>query len=75
MRLVKLFEEFIKEGIVKRITPDKQRVKSLIAESERKMSSLYKHIEKLGFSDENSNDYVEYCYDIVMYLIRAKLYM
>ena len=37
MRFPKLFEEFIKEGIVNRIAINKERVRSLTKESERKM--------------------------------------
>ena len=29
--------------------------------------------EKLGITNENANDYVEYCYDIFMHLVRAKM--
>jgi hypothetical protein len=73
MIVLKLFEEFIKEGIVKRITIDRERAKSLAIESERKLRSLAVQLEKIGINDENANDYVEYCYDIILYLIRAKL--
>ncbi len=69
------FSEYVKEGIAKRITPDRERAKSLALESERKMRSLHEHLEKIGVKDENANDYVEYCYDIIMYLLRAKLYI
>ena len=31
-------------------------------------------MEKIGIRDDNANDYVEYCYDIIMFLIRARLY-
>ena len=75
MRFPKLFEEFIKEGIVNRIAINKERVRSLTKESERKMNSLNEQLEKIGVKDENANDYVEYCYDIISYLIRAKLYL
>jgi len=74
MKGLKFFEEYIKEGIAKQIKVDKERAKSLIAESERKIISLKEREEKLGVKDENANDYVEYCYDIIMHLIRAKLY-
>ena len=75
MRFPKLFEEFIKEGIVKRIAINKERARSLTKESERKMNSLNEQLDKIGVKDENANDYVEYCYDIISYLIRAKLYL
>lgn len=73
MRLLKTFEEFLSEGIVKKVTPDKERAKSLFSESERKMRSLKEQLQKIGVKDENANDYVEYCYNIIMYLIRARM--
>ncbi len=74
MKYVKAFEEFIKEGVIRKVTVDKERAKSLILESERKNDSLDENLEKIGVKDANANDYVEYCYDIIMFLIRARLY-
>lgn len=73
MKLLKFFEEFIKEGIVKKISRNPERAKSLILESERKMLSLNEHLEKIGVKNENANDYIEYCYDLLMRLVRAKM--
>ena len=73
MRVIKSFEEFIKEGIVNKASPDKQRAENLFFESGRKFGLLRKTIEKMGIDDVNSNDYVEYCYNILMFLIRAKM--
>ncbi len=73
--MMALFDEFVKIGVVKRIKADKERSKSLVIESDRKMNSLKERLEKLGVKDENANDYVEYCYDIIMHLVRAKLYL
>ena len=75
MMVLKSFEEYIQEGIVKRAFINKERAKSLLIESERKMLSLDERLEKLGVKNENANDYIEYCYDIIMHLIRAKLYL
>lgn len=75
MMVLKSFEEYIQEGIVKRAFINKERAKSLLIESERKMLSLDERLEKLGVKNENANDYIEYCYDILMHLIRAKLYL
>ncbi|HCC24517.1 MAG TPA: hypothetical protein DEP85_03260 [Holosporales bacterium] len=72
---MKQFEEYLQEGIVKHISINKERAWSLLIESERKMCSLKERLEKLGIKKENANDYVEYCYDIIMHLIRAKLYL
>lgn len=74
MRNLKLFGEYIREGIVKRIKANNERAKSLLIESERKMSSLKERLEKIGIKNENANDYVEYCYDLMMHMVRAKSY-
>ncbi len=75
MRPTKRFEEYIKEGIVKKVKSNKERARSLLNESERKMSSLKRRLEKLGLNNEDANDYIGYCYDIMMQLLRAKLYL
>ncbi|HZX45268.1 MAG TPA: hypothetical protein VFF28_06310 [Candidatus Nanoarchaeia archaeon] len=75
MRHLKPFESFIKEEIVRKISVDTQRAKSLIIESERKMRSINLQLEKIGIVDDNTNDYVEQCFDSLMNLVRAKLYM
>src|SRR3989338_2138884 len=73
MRVVKHFEEYKGEDIIKQVSKNKERSRSLVIESERKMLSLKERLEKLGVKNENANDYVEYCYDIIMHLVRAKL--
>ena len=75
MSTLKNFEEYEKIGIVLKITPNKERAKNLLLESERRMKSLDEKIRKIGVKEENANDYVEYCYDIIMYLIRSLLYL
>lgn len=74
MRILKQFEEYVNEGIARKETPDPQRAKNLINESARKMRSLQQNLEKVGIDADNTNDYVEYCYDTLMLLVRAKLY-
>ena len=75
MRHIKLFEEFIKEEVVKRVSINSGRAKSLMIESERKMRSLKVQLEKIGVNDDNANDYIEYCFDAIMNLVLAKLYL
>ena len=75
MKPLKPFEDYLKEGIAKKVRINSERAKSLIAESERKILSLKERLEKIGIKKENANDYIEYCYDIFMHLIRAKLYL
>ena len=75
MILLKYFEEFIGEGTVNKVRVNKDRAKSLIAESERKRNYLNRMLEKLNIENDNANDYVIYCYDIIMNLVRAKLFL
>jgi len=69
----KKFDEFIREGVVKKQTPDKSRAEFLIKESENAYKILLIKIEKLGINDDAANDLIKSCYDILMELIRAKM--
>jgi hypothetical protein len=75
MRAIKAFDEFLKEGIVKRQKPDKSRAEFLIKEAEQDYSFLLKLIKRIGINDENANSIVKLCYDIIMELIRAKMFL
>ena len=74
MTPLKKFEEYIDQGIMRNVSINKERAKSLLLESERKFNSLKERTEKLSVKDDNANDYIEYCYDLPMHLVRAKLY-
>ena len=74
MRAIKLFEEYLEEDVVKKVSPDFQRAEHLENESKRKFHLLKENISKLGVGDENANDYVEYCYNIIIFLIRSKMF-
>jgi hypothetical protein len=73
MKAVRNFEEFIKENIVKKQSPNISRMKFLILESERSHNVLEEMKEKIGLNDENANMFIKSCYDILMELIRAKM--
>jgi hypothetical protein len=73
MSAIKSFEEFLKEGVIKKISIDKNRANNLYIESQRKIKLLQKRIDKLGVDDESANDYIEDCYNILIFLIRAKM--
>lgn len=70
---MKEFKEFLIEGVVKKQYPDKQRAKDLIGEADRKFKVLRRTVEKAEFDDENSNDIVEDCHDVILGLIRARM--
>lgn len=73
MKAIKHFEDFIKEGIVKKQKVDKSRAEFLIKESEQNYQYLLELIQKMGVNNINANDYIKKCYDILMELIRAKM--
>ncbi|HLD38345.1 MAG TPA: hypothetical protein VJA20_02800 [Candidatus Nanoarchaeia archaeon] len=68
------FEEFLRKGIVKKVFKDNLRVNSIINEAERKLVFLKRDmLAKIKLVDDNSNDFIEKVYDILIELIRAKL--
>ena len=73
MKPLEQFEDYLKKLIVKKQSPDKLRADSLINEAERKSESLKTMLEKIGLNDDNSNDIIEICYDILIGFIRAKM--
>ena len=73
MRPLKDFDEFLKEGVVRKRTPDMPRARSLIEEAEKRNKFLNEILNKIGLSDENANYFIENSYDILIELIRAKL--
>jgi len=73
MKAIKHFDEFIRTGIVKVQKPDNSRARFLLNEVENSYASLQEKIDKIGIRQDNANDYVKSCYDILMELIRAKM--
>ncbi|MDP2672619.1 MAG: hypothetical protein Q8O84_02295 [Nanoarchaeota archaeon] len=68
------FEEFLRRGIVQKAFQDNLRVDSIINEAERKLVFLKRDmLAKIKIIDDNSNDFIEKMYDILIELIRAKL--
>ncbi len=67
------FSFYIDRKIVQRINQNNSRARDLIEESERKKKSPDNVLKKIGLLEDNSNDMIEYCYDIIIFLIRAKL--
>lgn len=72
---MKKFEEFIKRGIVKKQSPNRNRAMSLIKEAEDKKAFLDLTISKIPKDKMNANFVVDYCYDILMELIRARMFI
>jgi len=73
MKPIRNFEEFIKENIVKKQTPDKSRAGFLISESKMSYNLMLELLEKMKVTEKNVNMFVKECYDTLMGLIRAKM--
>jgi hypothetical protein len=71
---MKEFSFYVEKRIIQRVNPNMSRARDLIEESERKRRSLSQLLNKIGLSDDNSNDIIEYCYDIIISLVRAKIF-
>lgn len=75
MNNLKYFEEFLKLGIVKKQSKNIERAESLINEAENKKNFFDKVIRQFGLEKTNPNYLIETSYDILIELIRAKLFI
>jgi hypothetical protein len=73
MRVIQNFNEFIKQNIVTKRTPDISRAKFLIKEAENSYKLLQELQEKIPVRDDNANMFIKFCYDILMERIRAHM--
>lgn len=75
MKLPNDFEYYLQRKIVKKINPDNQKAEFLIKESEVSFRGLKKRLDSMGLDEDNVNSIIKDCYDIIMELIRAKLFL
>ncbi|MEK6862642.1 MAG: hypothetical protein AABW57_00555 [Nanoarchaeota archaeon] len=73
MKPIKNFNDFLKEGIVKKQSPDLSRANFLIKESQKSYFFINSLVKDLGLNDDNANSIIKLCYDIIMGFIRAKM--
>ena len=72
---MKKFEEFIKNGIVNKQSPNKNRALALIKEAEEKKIFLDLSLSSIPKDKMNANFIIDYCYDILMEILRAKMFL
>ena len=72
---MKTFEEFMRLGLARKQTPNNERAKSLIEESEDKYKFLETALKSVPKNQMSANFIVESCYDILIELIRAKMFI
>ena len=70
---MKSFDEYIKEGIVKKQYIDLRRASSLLNECNKSNVFLKEIVKKIGINDKNANYIIKNAYDIIMELIRAEM--
>lgn len=71
----KNFEEHLMKGIIRKVSPNRQRAISLTEDSDKRYSFLIQVIKNLPLTDDNANYFIEEVYDILIGLIRAKLFI
>jgi len=67
---MRTFEEFLKQGLVKKKKKDEARAKSLIEGAEKRKAVMEKY---LPLNAETAVQITEECYDIIRELLEAKL--
>lgn len=75
MRKLDKFEDYIKKGIVRKVSPNKLRAQALEIETKDSYDSLKEIKEKIGINEKNANHVIKNCYDIIMELIKAKMFL
>mgnify|MGYP001609900569 FL=1 len=73
MKLHKKFEEYLKDGTIKKTSINKPKAKFLMGESETSFLGLQERVDTMGINEKNTNSIVKDCYDIIMGIIRSKL--
>ena len=72
---MRTFEEFMRLGFARKQTPNNERAKSLVEESEDKYKFLQTALKSVPKDKMSANFIVESCYDILIELIRAKMFI
>lgn len=73
MKTSKTFDEYVKDGTIKRVSINSEKAKFLIDEAENSLEGLKQRITIIGINDKNANSIIKDCYDILMELVRANL--
>ena len=75
MRLPNKFDYYVSRGIMRKISIDMSRAEFLIKESQVSLEGLKERIKIIGINDKNANSVIKDCYDIIIEMIRAKLFL
>jgi hypothetical protein len=72
---MKRFEEYVDLGVVKKQTPNIYRADSLVFEAKLKKKFLEQVVSRTPWKEIYPNFIIDSCYDIILELIRAKLFV
>ena len=75
MKLPKEFDYYLRKGIVRKINASEPRAKFLMKESKISFEGLKERVQLIGVNEKNTNSIIKDCYDIIMEVIRAKLFL
>lgn len=73
MKPLQQFDDCLRQGIVKKQSPDSSRAEFLQAEAKKAYAFLQKKLDVFAVDEETANDFIKNCYDIIMELIRSKM--
>ena len=73
MKPLKKFEDYSKEGVVKKQSPDAERAKFLITESNNNYQFLKELAKEKRINHKNANSFIKMSYDVLMEMVRAKM--
>ena len=75
MMPLKTFDEYLKEGTARKQSPDVLRAKSLVVEAADSYRIVLSFVKGTGLDDGNANHVIKNAYDVIMELIRAKMFL
>lgn len=73
MKPAKTFEDYVKDGTIKKVSINVEKAEFLISESQNSLEGLKERIDQIGINSKNANSIIKDCYDILMELVRANL--
>ena len=67
------FEAYIKNGVVKKQSPNFSRAEFLIQEADKSFIGLKNRLDKLGIDEFSANSIIKDIHDIIVQKVRAKM--
>ena len=69
------FEYYLKNGIARKVSSNVSRADFLISEAKKSIVGLKERVEKIGINEFNANSVIKDIHDIIIEMIRAKLFI